>query len=316
MVNYHSVKFYIGDFMSEGKFKANMCYLGLAFSYLFIFILRLINFMPYDDGIEFIKARKLSIKIAVVTAICIVLRLINGGPEFVIYTTMSYTISIAGLSVVIYVGAVIGSIVSYLIEKKLYMRAENEFQEYEERMGNRRNTYFGRKLCVAMQNLCDNFLSIGWMCALPIVVIVVVYSQFFDRSSESSVAMMHTYIAGIVMIASLGWKEAAYIYSYRKKREKYYQKEYSYTSSNDNSTYKQYNTYSNQHEETDTEDNEYQDPIMAGYFVGCMSLAELKKTYRKLVKRMHPDVGGDVDAFQRMNNEYEYCLKKWGKKGA
>ena len=52
MVNYHSVKFYIGDFMSEGKFKANMCYLGLAFSYLFIFILRLINFMPYDDGIE------------------------------------------------------------------------------------------------------------------------------------------------------------------------------------------------------------------------------------------------------------------------
>ena len=40
-------------------------------------------------------------------------------------------------------------------------------------------------------------------------------------------------------------------------------------SSNDNSTYKQYNTYSNQHEETDTEDNEYQDPIMAGYFVGC-----------------------------------------------
>lgn len=40
------------------------------------------------------------------------------------------------------------------------------------------------------------------------------------------------------------------------------------------------------------------------FFADNLTTDELKKAYRKLCKELHPDNGGDADAFKRMNAEY------------
>ena len=42
------------------------------------------------------------------------------------------------------------------------------------------------------------------------------------------------------------------------------------------------------------------------YFNNCKTAEELKKEYRKLVMKLHPDIiGGDGEGFNEMRNEYE-----------
>ena len=42
------------------------------------------------------------------------------------------------------------------------------------------------------------------------------------------------------------------------------------------------------------------------YFKNCKTAEELKKEYRKLAMKLHPDiVGGDGEAFKEMQNEFE-----------
>ena len=41
------------------------------------------------------------------------------------------------------------------------------------------------------------------------------------------------------------------------------------------------------------------------YFDNCTTLDEAKKLYRELVKKLHPDLGGDTASFQAMQNEFE-----------
>lgn len=40
------------------------------------------------------------------------------------------------------------------------------------------------------------------------------------------------------------------------------------------------------------------------YFDNCKTTEECKETYKRLAKKMHPDMGGDKDAFQAMFDEY------------
>ncbi len=44
---------------------------------------------------------------------------------------------------------------------------------------------------------------------------------------------------------------------------------------------------------------------MSKYFKNIKSYSELKKVYRELLKTNHPDNGGDVEAMQAINVEYE-----------
>lgn len=50
------------------------------------------------------------------------------------------------------------------------------------------------------------------------------------------------------------------------------------------------------------------------YFNNDMNSEELKRAYRKLCKQLHPDNGGDAEAFKRMNAEYserrEACARR------
>ncbi len=46
------------------------------------------------------------------------------------------------------------------------------------------------------------------------------------------------------------------------------------------------------------------------YFSGCNNKAELKRRYRQLCKKLHPDCpGGSAESFRRMQAEYEHLLK-------
>ena len=41
------------------------------------------------------------------------------------------------------------------------------------------------------------------------------------------------------------------------------------------------------------------------YFTNCQTLDELKKVYKHLAQKHHPDVGGDTATMQAINAEYE-----------
>lgn len=43
---------------------------------------------------------------------------------------------------------------------------------------------------------------------------------------------------------------------------------------------------------------------MKQYFTGCRTQEELKKRYRELCKALHPDNGGDAEAFKAMQAEF------------
>lgn len=47
------------------------------------------------------------------------------------------------------------------------------------------------------------------------------------------------------------------------------------------------------------------DNTMTTYFVNCKNLDELKKVYKHLAQKHHPDVGGDTATMQAINAEYE-----------
>ena len=45
------------------------------------------------------------------------------------------------------------------------------------------------------------------------------------------------------------------------------------------------------------------------YFQGCSSLDEVKRKYKELALKHHPDRGGDTRIMQAVNNEYD-AIKK------
>ena len=48
---------------------------------------------------------------------------------------------------------------------------------------------------------------------------------------------------------------------------------------------------------------------MTKYFVNINTIEELKKAYKELAKKLHPDLGGTKEKFQEMNNEYDLLFK-------
>ena len=46
------------------------------------------------------------------------------------------------------------------------------------------------------------------------------------------------------------------------------------------------------------------------YFADVQTMDELKKAYRKLAFKNHPDKGGDLEVMKVINLEYEVAFKK------
>jgi len=46
------------------------------------------------------------------------------------------------------------------------------------------------------------------------------------------------------------------------------------------------------------------------YLKGILSLEDLKKEFKKLAFKFHPDLGGSVAAMQQLNNEYDFLSER------
>ena len=46
------------------------------------------------------------------------------------------------------------------------------------------------------------------------------------------------------------------------------------------------------------------------YFKNCRTIEDVKETYRKLAKKLHPDCGGDAEEFKKMMAEYTVIFKR------
>lgn len=46
------------------------------------------------------------------------------------------------------------------------------------------------------------------------------------------------------------------------------------------------------------------------YFTNCKNIEDVKETYRKLAKKLHPDCGGDAEEFKKMMAEYTVIFKR------
>lgn len=49
---------------------------------------------------------------------------------------------------------------------------------------------------------------------------------------------------------------------------------------------------------------------MKNYFVGVSNIEELKKAWKELCKKHHPDVGGSLEIMQAINNEYDKLFEE------
>lgn len=52
------------------------------------------------------------------------------------------------------------------------------------------------------------------------------------------------------------------------------------------------------------------------FFDDVKSLEELKKRYRDLARRNHPDLGGSVEIMQQINSEYDKMIEYFAKHGS
>lgn len=46
------------------------------------------------------------------------------------------------------------------------------------------------------------------------------------------------------------------------------------------------------------------------YFTNCKTIEDVKETYRKLAKKLHPDCGGDAEEFKKMTQEYTIIFNR------
>lgn len=47
------------------------------------------------------------------------------------------------------------------------------------------------------------------------------------------------------------------------------------------------------------------------YFKNCRTIEDVKRTYRDLAKKLHPDCGGNAEEFKKMSAEYQTAFNRY-----
>ena len=99
----------------------------------------------------------------------------------------------------------------------------------------------------------------------------------------------------------VGWCQEIKNKKTGKKQQKSYEQYKEYKQRNENS-YKRNTNYNRTYTRTNTS---------SSYFNGCANKDQLKKRHRQLCMKLHPDKGGNIEQFRKMQNEYEMLRKKF-----
>lgn len=193
--------------------------------------------------------------------------------------------------------------IEYLLD--VYLR--KKLDKSEERFGCKKDKIKIRKFCFAAKETSYNFFSYGWILAVVISIVIIMYFQTIPDVSIIGMRAGQTFGAFITVIG-FGWKNRSYYYANRQHNESRERKEQKTGQNSQGYTYQE-NTYQQQDEKEDEHS-----PIACGYFNGCTNMKEVKKIYHDMARTLHPDAGGDPDKFRMLKEEYEYVRKKWNEK--
>ena len=89
------------------------------------------------------------------------------------------------------------------------------------------------------------------------------------------------------------------------------QKKYNNTYFNDDGDYKERKKEEKTYRHNNQQERPKQQQKPKGYFTGCTTKEQLKKRHRELCKIYHPDKGGDIEVFKKMQAEYERLILKF-----
>lgn len=219
------------------------------------------------------------------------------------------------------------STIYFMVEPKLTRYAENMFKECELYI-NKKTT--ARKIVIRLRNLVDGYYIPFGIASITIGIGLFIFYQTLTYSFKTIEGAFHNFVALQFICAGICWmiRREYGNEEHRKKtkqekkqeeKEDHFYDEWE-KKCYENRFYGNFGTDDNEYysfwKESAEDVNEKQDRghhinIASGYFKGCRNLEEIKRKYKTLAKRLHPDAGGNDEDFSRLNSEYDAAVKAW-----
>lgn len=285
------------------RIKIGFEYLKLGFLYIILLIIRLLCFVSIKDiDTEWFRKKMHEVPIFLGTILTMVLIFIDKEYLIVLYILPIFVFCYLSMGAIVLI-SVFFCEVEYLLDVFLRKKLESN----EERFGRKKDKIKIRKFCFAAKETSYNFFGYGWILAICISIIIILYFQTIPDVGLLEMRAGQTFGAFITVIG-FGWKKRSYYYANRQHNEYRERKE---QKNNQNS--REYTYQDNTYRQEDEKESEHS-PIACGYFNGCTNMKDVKKIYHDMARTLHPDAGGDPDKFRMLKEEYEYVRKKWNEK--
>lgn len=290
------------------RLKIGFEYFKLGFLYIILLIIRLLCFVSIKDiDTEWFRKKMHEVPIFLGTILTMVLIFIDKEYLIVLYILPIFVFCYLSMGAIVLI-SVFFCEVEYLLDVFLRKKLESN----EERFGRKKDKIKIRKFCFAAKETSYNFFSYGWILAICISIIIILYFQTCVDVGLLEMRAGQTFGAFITVIG-FGWKKRSYYYANRQHNEYRERKEQKNNQSSREYTHQEYTYQDNTYRQENEKESEHS-PIACGYFNGCTNMKDVKKIYHDMARTLHPDAGGDPDKFRMLKEEYEYVRKKWNEK--